>query len=319
MMSRAKKHLKGLLLVQLAVTVLIHATLVTATPQTDDKVVLYVTVTTEKGETIEGLTRENFSVDIEKRPQTILSVGGETPASIGILIDTSGSLQEDPPKTLVQLKQNLKDGLERFVQLGHPGNEYFVMTFNKDTELLQDWTSEHPLITNKLDSLVFKGQTALYDSIPKAVEKVTQGRHARHVLVIISDGADSYSRNEQKHVREALKRSDVVFYGVGDINAHDASPYRREYIRPEAEVLSDFAGYSGGRAYFSIHFARSAAFNEIFESIAFELRKQYQLVISAAESAGSEKWHKFNVTVARNDASGRPQKLIVRTRKGYYR
>lgn len=318
-MSRSNNRVRGLLLVLLTATVLIFSTLVTATPQTNNQVVLYVSVATEKGDAILYLSREDFSVNIEKRPQTILSVGGERPASIGILIDTSGSMHEDPPQTLIQLKQNLKDGLERFVQLGHPGNEYFVMTFNKDIELLQDWTSEPSLITNKLDSLVFKGQTALYDSLPKALAKVTQGRHARHVLIIISDGVDSYSRNEEKHVREALKRSDVVLYGVGDINASASSLFMRQYVSPQAEILNEFAGYSGGRAYFSLHFAKSAAFTEVFESIAVELRNQYQIVINAEQSAGKEKWRKLNVAVARNDTSGRPQKLIVRTRRGYYR
>ena len=312
-MSRPQNCVRGLLLVLLTATALIFSPLVTATPHTNDPVVLYVSVATEKGDAILDLTRDDFAVNIEKRPQTVLSVGGETPASIGILIDTSGSIHRYDKKLMVSFKQHLKDGLERFVQLGHPGNEYFVMTFNKETALLQDWTSEHPSITNKLDALEFKGLTRLYDAIPKAIEKVGQGRHNRHVLVIISDGHDSDSKNEQKHAREALKRSDVVVYAVGII-----SDFR--YAAEESErVLGEFSKNSGGRPLFSLHFANAPAFTEALESFALELRSQYQLVISAAEAANKEKWHKLNVTVARNDPSGRPQKLIVRTRKGYYR
>lgn len=311
-MSRPQNRVRGLLLVLLTATVLIFSPLVKATPHTNDPVVLYVSVATEKGDAILDLTRDDFAVNIEKRPQTVLSVGGETPASIGILIDTSGSIHRYDKKLMVSFKQHLKDGLERFVQLGHPGNEYFVMTFNKETALLQDWTSEHPSITNKLDALEFKGLTRLYDAIPKAIEKVGQGRYARHVLVIISDGHDSDSKNEQKHAREALKRSDVVVYAVGVI-----SDFR--YAAEESErVLGEFSKNSGGRPLFSLHFAKAPAFTEALEIFALELRSQYQLVI-AAEAANKEKWHKLNVTVARNDPSGRPQKLIVRTRQGYYR
>ena len=313
-MSRPQNRVRGLLLVLLTATVLIFSPLVTATPHTNDPVVLYVSVATEKGDAILDLTRDDFSVNIEKRPQTVLSVGGETPASIGILIDTSGSIHKYDKKLMVSFKQNLKDGLERFVQLGHPGNEYFVMTFNKDTELLQDWTSEHPSITNKLDALEFKGLTRLYDAIPKAIEKVGQGRHARHVLVIISDGNDSDSKSGQKQAREALKRSDVLLYAVGVVDLN----YR--YMAEEGErVLTEFSQNSGGRPLYSIHFAKAPAFTEALELFALELRNQYQLVINAAEAASKEKWHKLNVTVARNDPSGRPQKLIVRARQGYYR
>lgn len=313
-MSRTRRRVRGLLLVQLTVTTLIFSTLVTATPQTNDQVVLYVSVTTEKGDAILDLNHENFSVDIEKRPQTVVSVGGERAASIGILIDISGSLHQNDKKMVASLKQHLKDGLERFVQLGHPGNEYFVMTFNKETTLLQDWTSEHPLVTNKLDSLEFKGLTRLYDAIPTAIAKVKQGRHSRHVLVIISDGNDSDSRSGKKEAREVLKRSDVLVFAVGVVDNNHS------YMTEEGQrVLNEFTKTSGGRGLYSFYFATAPAFTQALEFFALELRSQYQLVINAAEPGVKEKWHKLNVSVARSDASGRPEKLIVRTRMGYYR
>ena len=318
MMSRAKQRGRAALLVHLAATVLIYFIPVRVTPQTNNRVVLNVTVTTEKGEAILDLTRENFLVNIDKRPQNVLSFNGEMPASIGILIDTSGSLERDGKKSVTQLKENLKAGLNRFVQLAHRDNEYFVMTFDKDTELLQDWTNDLSTITNKLDSFEFKGQTVLYDAIAEAIPKVMGGRNARHVLIIVTDGDDSYSKTEKKHLYETLKRSDVVLYPVGILNEKDKSVWGG-YYRPGARVLEDLAAVSGGRPSFSVHYTKSAAFTEAFESIALELRSQYQLVVSSEESVGKEKWNKLNVSVTRNDPSGRSQKFIVRTRQGYYR
>lgn len=299
---------------RLLLLVLILCLPLTAAPQTNDKVVLYVTVTTESGDPIHDLSPEDFSISIEKRPQTILSVGSETPASIGILIDTSESLHQSDKKLVASLKQYLKDGLERFIQLGHPANEYFVMTFNKETNLIQDWTSEHPLITNKLDALEFKGMTKFYDALPIALAKVNQGRHARHVLVIISDGNDNDSKNERKHAREAVKRSDVLLFAVGVVD-----PGYSYMVDESQRVLGEFTSTSGGRPLYSFNFAKAPAFTQALEFFALELRSQYQIIINAEESTGKEKWRKLNVAVARNDASGRPQKLIVRTRKGYYR
>lgn len=318
MMSRAKQPRRALLLVHLTATVLIYFTPVRVTPQTNNRVVLNVTVTTEKGEAILDLTRENFLVNIDKRPQNVLSFNGEMPASIGILIDTSGSLERDGKKSVTQLKENLKAGLNRFVQLAHRDNEYFVMTFDKDTELLQDWTSDLGTIANKLDSFEYKGQTVLYDAITEAIPKVMEGRNSRHVLIIVTDGDDSYSKTEKKHLYETLKRSDVVLYPVGILNEKDKSVWGG-YFRPGARVLEDLAAISGGRPSFSVHYAKSAAFTEAFESLALELRSQYQLVISSEESVGKEKWNKLNVSATRNDPSGSPQRFIVRTRTGYYR
>lgn len=317
MMSRARKHLTKVLLVQLAVAMFI-CTPLTATPQTNDRVVLNVTVTTEKGDAIGDLTRDNFSVSIEKRPQNILLFNGEVPASIGILLDTSGSLDRDGKESVARLKENLKVGLNRFFQLGHPDNEYFVMTFDKDTELLQDWSRDPAPVTNKVDSFEFEDQTALYDAITEAIPKVMTGKNARRILIIVSDGDDSYSRNRKKDVYETLKRSDVLLYTVGILNAEDRG-MGGGYYRPGADALTEFARISGGRPFFSVHYAKTPAFTEAFESLAQELRSQYQLVISAEESVGKEKWHKLKVTATRNDSSAKPPKLIARTRQGYYR
>lgn len=310
-----------MLLAQLAGLLFIYCLPGTVAPQTNDPIVLNVTVTTEQRAAIRDLARENFAVNIDKRPQEILSFSGDAPSSVGILIDTSGSLHTSDNKTTAQLKQQLKTGLDRLVQLGRPGNEFFVMTFANELRLVQDWTSETAAVTDKLDSIEFKGQTALYDSMIQAVAKLKGARHARRVLILVSDGNDSYSRNEYKDVRETLKRSDVLLYTVGvvDTPLQKVGAFQRNMVRPSDEDLIEFVSYSGGLAFFSTHFAKSKDFTEAFETIAQELRNQYQLTITPEQSDGKQKWRKLNVTVARNDPSGRPEKLIVRTRKGYYR
>jgi hypothetical protein len=62
-----------------------------------------------------------------------------------------------------------------------------------------------------------------------------------------------------------------------------------------------------------------AGFFGLFEYLANELRGQYQLVVSAGEPGASEKWRKLKVSITKNDSSGRPEKLFVITKQGYYR
>jgi len=304
--------LKGSRLLQVAV--MIWLSCVTSPAQTNAPIVLNVTVLSENGEFIAGLGRDNFSVTVDTLPQNIVSFNDrEVPASVGILIDTSGSFSYGERQE-GEVKECLKEGLERFIRLSHPANEYLVMNFNTSTTLLQDWTSDYSSITNSLDGLKFKGQTSLYDAVVNAIPRVKTGRNAKQVLLIVSDGMDNNSRHSVKQAREALKRSDVLAYGVGFFSKQNMQIMIDEGAGP----LADLAGYSGGRAIFARNASR-AVFNYLLEYLAAELRSQYQLVITQPETSGTEKWRKLRVKVARNDASGRPEKLLVRAKQGYYR
>ena len=309
-------HLKRLLLLPLVLNVSLYCSPFTATAQTNNPVVLNVTVVTKEGAFIGGLSRDNFSVDIDELPQDIVSFSDrEVPASVGILIDTSGSFDPGEPYRAA-LKQNLKGGLEQFVKLSHPSNEYFVMTFNRSSALVQDWTSDGGVVSKVVDSLEFKGSTSMYDTIMNAIPKVTSGQHAKRVLLVVSDGMDNLSKTSRKKTLEALKRSNVIFYGVGVLTS------TRDGVMPLGEegssILRQFARHSGGRVLLAQFATNPATFNDPFEYAAAELRSHYQLVISPEKPAGKEKWRKLKIKVSKTDASGKPQKLYVIARPGYY-
>ncbi len=309
-------HLKPLLLLQLVVNVWLYCSPVTLSAQTNNQIVMNVSVLTENRTPVGGLGRDNFSVDVDKVPQNIVMFSDrEVPVSVGILIDTSGSFDHGKQHVSV-LKQNLKEGLERFLKLGHPANEYFVMSFNKNSTLVQDWTSDSSSVTNIVDSLQFKSQTSLYDAIITAIPKVNTGRNAKQVLIVFTDGMDNNSKNSFKRTREALKRSDVLLYAVGFFN--DKTEMRMVF-QEAAGILDELAGCSAGEVVFAKNASREA-FYELFEHVALELRGQYQLSISLPETSGKEKWHKIKVRVARTDPSSRrPEKLYIRAKEGYYR
>jgi len=308
-------HLKRLVLV-LPLFVTICCSVVIA--QTNASIVLNVTVANKKGDFIYGLSREHFSVTVDKLPLNIESLTEtEMPASVGILIDTSGSF-DNGKKAVASLKQNLKQGVERFLKQSHSGNEYFVMTFDRTVALVQDWTHEHSSVTNTLDSLRFGSDTSLYDAIGSAMPKFAAARNAKHVLIVFTDGVDNNSKTTFKQVRETLKSSDVIVYFVGAFDeVHDGIAHLGS---EGGKILDELAAYSGGKAFFAKN-TSTLAFDELFDYVATELRWQYQLVISPQpqETSAPQKWRKLDVSVVRNDAFGRPQKMFVRTRAGYYR
>jgi VWFA-related protein len=285
--------------------------------QTADSVVLHALVTTDKGKVALGLGREDFSISIDKRPQNILSISDqEMPASVGIVIDRSGSLEPYGKKEEAAFKQKLRQGLERFMTVGHASNEYFVSTFANTVSMEQDWTTDPRAVTGKLDAIEYKGNTALYDALDNAIRKVATGRHAKQVVIVFSDGADSNSKTTFNQVRELLRRSNVILYAFG---VEDPKSAGSALGMEGAGALDELTGYGGGRTFFTSMDSNVKAFDQIFELMAIELRSQYQIVVSREAPGVKEKWHRFNVTATRKAATGKSEKLKVRTQGGYYR
>ena len=283
--------------------------------QSTDPLVLNVTVTNEKGVLSRGLNLDNFSITLDKQPQKILSLSDhEVPASIGILIDDSGS-QYIAKSDGQSLRDQLRPALERFFKLSNPDNEYFVVMFHSKVRLVQDWTSDPQAVLETLNSLTFKKLTSLYDAMTLALDKVKTGRNSKHVLLLISDADDNNSKMGFKKVRDKLKASDVVLYSIG-VNI-ELKPGNLNYlVNTEEDIkrLDELSTASGGRAFFTNNQAGPEALNEVFELIPLELRAHYQLVIAPDQAAGKAKWRKIKIEAKRDS-----ERLIARTRLWYDR
>ncbi len=284
--------------------------------QSPDSLVLNVSVTNEKGVLSRGLSLDSFSVTVDKQPQKILSLSDqEVPASIGILIDDSGS-QYVAPSDGLSLPGKIRPALERFLRISNPANEYFVVTFNSKVQLVQDWTSDPQAILDTLDTLKFKKLTAMFDAMTLALDKLKTGRNSKHVLLLISDGSDNNSKTKFKEIRDKLKASDVMLFCVGanvDFELAGTINYR---LRPtdDAEKLGELSVATGGRAFFTTNVSEPMASNRVFELIALELRTHYQLVIAPEHSDAKARFRKINI-----EAKQGTDRLIARTRLWYYR
>jgi len=302
-----KLPLKSLLFIAVFGVWTVHA-------QSPDSLVLNVTVTNEKGMLSRGLSLESFAVTVDKQPQKILSLSDqEVPASIGILIDDSGS-QYVAPSDGLSLPSKLRPALARFLKLSNPANEYFVVTFNSKVQLVQDWTTNPQAVIDTLDSLKFKKLTALYDAMTLALDKVKTGRNSKRVLVLITDGSDTNStRSGFKDVRDKLKASDVVLYCVGaNVSLYPASESRN--FTDDVKKLGELSVASGGRAFFTKNMSEPMTSNRVFELIALELRAHYQLVIAPEHDDAKAKFRKIKI-----EAKQGTERLTARTRLWYYR
>jgi Ca-activated chloride channel family protein len=266
-----------------------------------DLVSFTVTVTDIYGRFVSGLGQNAFSIFDDKSQQDITFFSDEdSPVSVGILFDVSGSMSGDKVR-------RARDALAHFVQTSHDRDEYFLIGFNNRAQLLMDRTRDGNAVLDKLTFVQTKNNTALYDACYLGVERVQRGTHPKRALLLISDGQDNNSRYTFNELRRVLKESDVVLYAVGILGGSDVG----SSMGMEGQgVLDDLASVSGGKAFYP----RSAAeMDDIFEQIALELRHQYSVGYRPPSFDG--KWHRIKVKVA--PPRGLPR-LFWRSKEGYF-
>ena len=286
-----------------------------ATGDNVQPVLLTVTVTNGRGEFVTGLKQDNFKVLVDKAPAKIVSFSDlDAPVSIGILLDASGSIGN--PRNYRSSKI-LNEALARFLELSNRSNDYFVIGFNDQSYLLVDWTYDTRSVMAKLTALEPHGNTAFYDACYLGLERVTRGQYTKRAIILISDGQDNVSRHAFKHLRDLTKESKVIIYSINVLNSGNAG----SALASEGQgILNELSSISGGLTFYQAAASVKAAdVKAFFEVIANELRHQYVIGITPADSSGPRKWHKIRINVSPEGNAAREMKgLSVRTREGYY-
>ncbi|HEV7745261.1 MAG TPA: VWA domain-containing protein [Pyrinomonadaceae bacterium] len=268
-----------------------------------DLITVTVTVTDTYGRYVSGLGKGAFTILDEKKPQEITYFSDDdSPVSVGVIFDVSGSMGGDKIK-------RARDALSKFVQTSHNMDEYFLIAFNSRAQLLLDKTRDGNQVLDKLTFVQTKNNTALYDACYLGVEKVQRGAHPKRALLLISDGQDNNSRYTFGELRRLLKESDVTLYGIGILSGSDAG----SSMGMEGQgILDELSSVSGGKAFFP---RSNAEMDDIFEQIALELRHQYSIGYKPVDFANDGRWHKIKVRVT--PPRGLPR-LFVRSKEGYY-
>lgn len=268
-----------------------------------DLVTLTLTVTDLYGRYVSGLSKNAFTIIDNNVEQDIeFFSDSDSPVSIGILFDVSGSMSGEKIR-------KAQKALERFINTSHPSDEYFLIAFNNRAQLLMDRTRDGEAVLRKLTLVQPRSNTALYDAVYLGVERVTRGTHQKKAMLIISDGQDNASRYNFGEVRRLMKESDVVTYAVGIMDGGDAG----SVLGMQGQAfLDELTSVSGGKSFYP---QSDVEMDEIFERIALELRHQYSIGYTPKNFEPDGKWRKVKVKV--KPPRGLPR-LTVRHREGYY-
>jgi Ca-activated chloride channel homolog len=260
-------------------------------------VVLDVAVKKPAGGYATGLKKDDFRVFDDHVPRPISQFASiDTPVTIGLVVDNSGSMLRKRPEVITA-------GLA-FAKQSNPKDQFFVVNFNNSVVRgLPDRT----LFTDNLQALrnalyfgVPRGQTALYDAVAYSLKHLEFSQQERRALIVVSAGGDNVSQIRLPELLRLIEASRATVYAVGlfDPEANDLNP----------GVLRRFAGVSGGE-YFQ------PALNEVlpvFDKISRDIRNRYTLAFVPDQIADKRTVRRIKVTAQQNG-----QRLFVRTLTTY--
>jgi VWFA-related protein len=168
------------------------------------------TVSDQDGHFVSGLTKEDFTVYEDGQRQEITNFSNErVPVSLGILLDTSGSMTPDK-------MASARSAIDRFIyDLLGKDDELFFMQFASVPDLLQGWTYDRRAISRAVGEVTAAGGTAMYDAIARALPIAADGRNQKKALLVISDGNDTNSRTTVGQLRNLIRESEVMVYALG--------------------------------------------------------------------------------------------------------
>jgi Ca-activated chloride channel family protein len=266
-----------------------------------DLVLVPVTITDPMNRLVTGLEKGNFQLFEGSAAQEIKSFSSEdAPVSLGVIFDSSRSMSSKMDRA--------KDAVMEFFKTANPQDEFFMITFSDQPEVVNDFTSSVDEIQGKLIYTVPRRMTALLDAIYMGVSKMRQAKYPKKALLIISDGGDNHSRYTENEIKALVKEADVMVYAIGIYDRY--FPTEEERLGPA--LLGEIAELTGGRA-FTVENPNDLA--DVATKIGVELRNQYVLGYRPSKIERDGKWRKIKVKLL--PPKGLPP-LRVYARTGYY-
>jgi len=263
-----------------------------------EEVVLHATVVDQKQHLVSGLRQGDFTVLEDGRPMVITSFHQEDiPVAIGIVIDNSGSMRDK--------RQKVNQAAINLVRASNPQDQVFVVNFNDEYYLDQDFTSDLNRLRDGLDHIESRGGTALYDAVVASADHLAKGaRLDKKVLLVVTDGEDNASRESlEQCVRRLQDLNGPTVYTIG-ILGDDREAHRAK------RALTALALQSGGVAFFPKDLNEV---DNITRQVAHDIRNQYTIGYKPVDPNRPG----FRKVQVEAHAPGYKH-LVVRTRSGYY-
>jgi len=261
---------------------------------------VFVNVTDQNGSIVGGLTRDDFALTEDGRPQRIavFERQSELPLNLTLAIDTSGSVHKDLSEEA--------DAAKRFAHaILRPQDQMSLLQFATDVRELTPFTNKVAQIDRGLGQLRGDFATALYDAIFLGSERLGS-KEGRKVLVLVSDGGDTAKNTTYAQALEQALRNEVMIYSIIDVPI-EASAGRD--LGGEHALIT-LAEQTGGKSFY----VSDGRLDKAFARVSDDLRTQYLLGYYPRHQEPGRTFHRVQVTVPR----AAPEAFNIRHKTGYY-
>jgi VWFA-related protein len=279
---------------------------------TEVKVVnILATVRTKSGQIVNDLTKDDFSLTENGRPQVIkyFSRESDLPLTIGLMVDTSMSqtrvLESERSASFQFVDQVLREGKDKV----------FVTQFDMAVLTRQELTSSRRALEETLPYVDTPskselqaqrgGGTLLFDAVVKASREIMSGQRNRKAMIILSDGGDNGSDETLNSAIEAAQRADTLIYSI--LFADPA--YSGGYGAGEGKTAMQRLAKETGGSFFEV--SKKHSIGEIYGVIEQELRSQYNLGFVSDQPVRISEFRKLQLAASRKD-------LVVEARDRYW-
>ncbi len=319
---------------------------------TDVKVVnILATVRNKQGQIVKNLTKDDFVLEEDGRPQTIKYFSRETdlPLTLGLLVDTSGSQR--------QVLGQERSASARFIDqvIREDKDMAFVIHFDFETELLQDLTSSRKKLRQSIQNVEPPqlqrrqqggssypggggypgggqgrrggGGTVLYDAVLLASDELMRNQAGRKALIILSDGVDTGSKVSINEAIESAQRTETLIYSIlfydeqaygqqtgpmmGGGRRRGGGPPMRIPVQNHPDGKRILQRMSRETGGGFFEVSKKLPIEETFERIQEELRSQYSIGYSSDKQNAGPGFRSIRLTTTQKN-------MIVQTRDKYY-
>jgi VWFA-related protein len=285
---------------------------------------VFFNVKDKHGALIPNQTKDDFEVFEDGKPQTIKYFTAESnlPLTLGILIDTSGSQAR-----VLDMEKEVGGAFLR--QVLTPKDEAYVIDFDVESELVQDYTSDVHRLQSALNKVKINsgvssggsgipglGQgpvpthnapgTVLYDAVYLSAHDMLSKEVGRKAMILLTDGEDEGSRLKIKDAIEAAQKSDAIIYVL--LCADRGSYFNSGMSYSGDSAMHTLTEPTGGRV---INVGNKFdKLKEAFDQIAAELRSQYNIGYTSTNTKLDGTYRKLQIKSK--------QDYKIQTRAGYY-
>jgi VWFA-related protein len=287
-------------------------------------VTMDVVATTQHGDILTGLKKENFRVTDDGAPQTITNFAPtDAPITVVMLMEFSSRGYYD------WFAYQAKYWADAFLPNLQQKDWVALETFDMKMRVEVDFTQNKDEVRQAIYHLYFPGfsESNVFDAILETVDRLKDVK-GKKAIVLLATGVDTFSKHTLDQTMKLLRQTDTTIFAVGldrpyinFIESHGARGSHMNYLQGENQ-LKTFAQMTGGNAWFPQF---DGEIPGIFQQVASFLRHQYSLSYSPTNGAKDGKFHKVKVELVAPDGGpltvldqkGKKQKFVVYAREGY--